>query len=221
MIRSLTSRPAQPPTPPPLHLIITGSLLRGTLTRFVDDFGTVMQDLDHKARFEFRRGSMKHHLRGLPDGDGGTAVPYECRHFAAWANRDDFAEPETWRRLALASRSTASFPIAFEPSLCPVGQTMQQPPRPDVRCHASFARTAFVVDGGVLVNKPLEPAIEAIYEITAERPVRRVLAYVVPDPAQPPIGSADEPVPTMVKTLIDSLITLPRNESIGRARRAL
>ena len=205
------------PSPPPLYLILTGSLLSGTLTRFVDDFGTVMQDLDHKARFEFRRGNMKHHLRGLPDPkDGTTQAPYECRHLAAWANRDDFAEKETWRRLALASRSTASFPIAFEPSLCPVGRTTQEPSRPDVRCHASFDRTAFVVDGGVLVNKPLQPAIEAIFEITAERQVRRVLAYVVPDPAQPASSRDDEPLPTMVKTAIDSLITLPRNESIGR-----
>ena len=57
---------AQPPTPPPLHLIITGSLLRGTLTRFVDDFGTVMQDLDHKARFEFRRGKHEAPSAGAP-----------------------------------------------------------------------------------------------------------------------------------------------------------
>jgi patatin-related protein len=202
----------------PLDLIITGSLLQGRNVPFVDDFGTVMYDLDHKARFVFRRGSIKHHLSGLPD-KRGNVQGHPCTHREALHKRDDFADPHIHLQLALASRCTASFPIAFEPSLCPVGESTVKTPRPDMRCHASFNDTSYVVDGGVLVNKPLKPAIEAIYETTAERQVRRVLAYVVPDPGVAPVTTpeAEEDVlPTIVKTVIDSLITLPRNESIAR-----
>jgi hypothetical protein len=51
---------------------------------------------------------------------------------------------------------------------------------------ASFPNSQFVIDGGVLLNKPIRPALEAIYRQPAERQVRRVLAYVVPDPSSSP-----------------------------------
>ena len=57
---------------------------------------------------------------------------------------------------------------------------------------ANFARSQFVVDGGLLLNKPIRPAIEAVYRQSAAQQVRRVLAYVVPDP-----GEAPPPAPTL------------------------
>ena len=45
----------------------------------------------------------------------------------------------------------------------------------------NFDSSRSVMDGGVLVNKPVGPALEAIWELPAYRQVRRVLAYVTPD----------------------------------------
>ena len=38
----------------------------------------------------------------------------------------------------------------------------------------------WVIDGGVLANQPLRPALRAIFRQPASRQVRRVLAFVVP-----------------------------------------
>ncbi|MEW6058899.1 MAG: patatin-like protein [Actinomycetota bacterium] len=196
----------------PIDLIITTSLLSGKLTRYADDFGSVISDVSHDAQFRFSRGNLKHHLR-RPD-PGRSECRLTCIHEQAWRTRDDFAEPEIAARLGLAARCSASFPFAFEPSLCPVGETTTNPDRPDMRCHATFRKTQFTVDGGVLVNKPIGLALRSIYEQGADRQVRRVLAYVVPDPGvKPATGSAD--VPSLFRTVVDSVVTLPRNESIG------
>ena len=49
---------------------------------------------------------------------------------------------------------------------------------------ANFERSRWVIDGGVLANQPLRPALRAIFRQPASRQVRRVLAYVVPDPGE-------------------------------------
>lgn len=195
------------PTDPrelPVHLVLTASLLDGRYRGVPDDFGSIVHDLDHRAEFTFRRGATAHHA-----GD--------CIHPDAVQLEDDFADPLTAKRLALAARSTASFPFAFEPSFCPVRATTESPPRPDMRCHANFDHSRFTVDGGVLVNKPLRPALRAIFAQPASRQVRRVLAYVVPDPGEVVREAADEPdqVPTLTEVALDSLVTLPRNESVS------
>src|SRR5262249_37912691 len=46
---------------------------------------------------------------------------------------------------------------------------------------ASFDVSQYVVDGGVLLNKPIRPALEAIYRQPAQEEGRRLPAYLVPD----------------------------------------
>ena len=195
------------PTDPrelPVHLVLTASLLDGRYRGVPDNFGSIVHDLDHRAEFTFRRGATIHHAT-------------DCIHQEAVRLEDDFADPATAKRLALAARCTASFPFAFEPSFCPVRATTDDPPRPDMRCHANFDESRFTVDGGVLVNKPLRPALRAISAQPAARQVRRVLAYVVPDPGEVVREAADEPdqVPSLTEVALDSLVTLPRNESVS------
>jgi patatin-related protein len=189
----------------PVHLIITATLLGGIHRGIPDNFGSIIHDLDHRGEFTFRRGPGPTHHRA----DG-------CDHPAGRADMgDDWAEPDTLARIALAARGSASFPFAFEPSFCPVDDS-PDPLHPDMACHANFPVTRWAVDGGVLVNKPLRPALEAIFEQAATRQVRRVLAYLVPDPGIEQKDLADElaDAPTMGQVGFASLVSLPRNESV-------
>lgn len=175
----------------PISLTMTTSLMNGTLRRFTDDFGNPVVDVEHRGRFLFER-----HERTLPGND-----PFDDDGIAA--------------RLALASRSTASFPFAFEPSYVAIGAPADEL-HPDMSGAVNFPSSRYVLDGGVLLNKPVRPALEAIFARVASRQVRRVLAYVVPDPGDPQEATPDVygQTPTLAQVITDSLVTLPRAQSI-------
>jgi len=184
----------------PIDLMMTGTSLAGRPTTQADDFGSRVHDVDHRILFRFRRG---------PDVKPGP-------------EDDPFVKKGIADRLALAARSTASFPGAFEPSYCPATEASTRVPnRPDRPNLSGFAegldQDAFVVDGGVLMNKPLHPALDAIFEQRADRSVRRVLVYVVPDPGAPPDIKPADPLkpPTAAEVVLASLVNLPRVESIS------
>lgn len=81
--------------------------------------------------------------------------------------------------LALAARCSASFPVAFEPSLVPIGSDIGAS-HPDMSRFTEAQVTQFAADGGLLANQPLGPALQAVFDQPADRDVRRVLAFVVP-----------------------------------------
>lgn len=183
----------------PLRLTLTTTLLRAASRGFADDFGSLIADLDHRGEFNFRRGE------GLDD---------------------DFDKARDWRigdRLALASRCSASFPAAFEPSWVPVGISSEEQAkdgrRPDMKGFVNFSSSRYCIDGGVLVNKPFRPAIRGIFaQPASSEHVRRVLAYVVPDPSTPETDAPDthDAMPTMAKVLGATGVSLPRAESVSR-----
>lgn len=182
-----------PPKDAPIHLIMTTTLMNGSLRRFADDFGNSVVEVEHKAQFVFAR------TRDTRPED------------------DPFAQDDVTSHLALASRSTASFPIAFEPSFIPVGKDGPDDLHPDMDREVRFPGSRYVLDGGVLVNKPVRPALAAIAAQPAGRQVRRVLAYVVPDPGTPKDPGPDkvEKRPSAGRVLLDSLVMLPRAQSIA------
>ncbi|RAS59956.1 patatin-related protein [Lentzea atacamensis] len=177
------------PTEPderPIDLRITTTLLGGVPNITYDDLGQPLTQSVHQGSFSFRRD------------------PY------AWVSeetRDDFAADTLNDRvlqLALAARSSASFPFAFEPSFIPVGG-QASPDRPDMGDVASWAnggdRSRFAVDGGVLVNTPTREALEAIDRMPADGPVRRVMLLVFPhaEPlgSEPQADTADKAMTTV------------------------
>jgi patatin-related protein len=89
--------------------------------------------------------------------------------------------------LAMAARSTSSFPIAFEPACVSVGtgrlpdfgRTFQLPGGKPVGDVA-------VIDGGTLDNIPVTAAIRAIVDSPAQGPTERWLFYLHPSPPDPP-----------------------------------
>lgn len=180
----------------PIDLTLTTTLLHGEPHLLPDDFGTLISDVSHRGRFHFCRGE------DVPGADA-------------------FADLQIHEKLALAARATASFPIAFEPVFCyvPGGNTPVAPPDGALRMdpYASFHRSRFLLDGGILDNKPFEAAIAAIFKQRARHEVRRVLCYVVPAPGETASDVADDPkdIPKLGTVGLASLIDIPRVESIS------
>ncbi len=203
-IRDQQGKELQSPASVPIELTLTTTILRGELNDFPDDVGTVIQDVSHRGLMKFCRG---------PD-----------------LRDDPFASEDIIAKLGAAARATASFPAAFEPfylpgvdeKVCAGGE-----PVPCLKGHADFNREwkqgRFVVDGGVLDNNPLESAIDAVFRQRAESEVRRVLAYVVPDPGHIPDPPSEDPnkIPTLVSTALASLVNIPRVESVSGQLRAI
>jgi patatin-related protein len=185
----------------PLHLSITGTIIEGQEKCYPDGFGSLIPDVTHRALFQFRRSEE-------PLADGAA-----CHNdFGVDAGGDDHAPA----MLALAARSSASFPGAFEPSRVPIGRELDEL-HPNMKSVADFTSDRWVMDGGVLVNTPVQAALDAIKELPAERPVRRVLGYVVPNPkAPPPVAPPDGArAPGAVSVLVDAVSRLPRVQSVA------
>lgn len=190
----------------PIDLQVMTTLLHGHPSEIQDQKATTkIVDLVSAGRFRFQHPGSR--------GDTGS----------------DFLQPDTPLWLALAARCSSAFPIAFEPSFCPIGEFVPEdrkrriPARPDMGKFASWnasqdGRSKYTLDAGVLVNKPLEPVLDAIFDMSADRQVRRVFAYVVPDPTTEMANEPDrlDDLPSLMEVAWSSLSTLPRNESISR-----
>ena len=148
----------------PMRLVLTATLLHAKPKATMDDLGSVVQDSDHKALFTF--------------------------------TQDHFARPDIARRLAFASRATASFPVAFEPVYCQVEKSDSAKKAPDTADYSefvNFGNSRFLIDGGVLDNKPFEAALDQIPRLPADNQMRRVLVYVAPDPGSTAKAAPDKP----------------------------
>jgi patatin-related protein len=149
---------------------ITTTLLHGENGRFTDDYGNAVVDLNNRGLFAFSKGQL--------------------------------VAPDIVDRLALAARSSASFPVAFEPSFVPIGREVEDEPanmqgwHPDMAPYANLTRSAWVVDGGLLANRPIGPLLRSVFARRADREVRRVLLFVVPltgSPKAPPTAEFAKP----------------------------
>lgn len=181
----------------PLYLSITGTILKGELATYPDSFGAMIPDVTHRAIFRFRRPGVPQQGDAWPD------------NFATADSGPDLPAAQ----LALAARSSASFPGAFEPSFVPIDGTPDAL-HPDMKGIADFKSERWVIDGGVLVNTPIQQALDAIKALPADRPVRRVLGYVVPNPAAS--NPLPDGMPSPANVVLDALSRLPRVQSVGR-----
>jgi patatin-related protein len=169
----------------PLDLRLTTTLLSGRQGGNVDDLGTPVNDVDYRGSFHFRHD---------PD-------------------QDDFTQRATvLDQLARAARSSASFPFAFEPSC--IDGTPQAPRIEDV-FGDTLITPRYVVDGGLLDNKPLRGALDAMFRMRRERGVRRVLLYVNPDPGDGPPRQVDGSMPPLSRVLTASLLGIPQSQTIS------
>ncbi|MFJ9781395.1 patatin-like protein [Amycolatopsis sp. NPDC101161] len=118
--------------------------------------------------------------------------------------------------LALAARSTASYPGAFELSRVPIGAEQADEQHPDMSPHTAINRSHWVTDGGVLLNKPLRPALQEIFARPAAADVRRLLLYVVPtgerEAEAKPCDASDFP---MLTNTMGKVVTAVMSQSIS------
>ena len=105
---------------------------------------------------------------------------------------DDFS-------LTYAARTTAGFPLAFAPAsyqtvrraylrargqeAIPASDTFAALHLPEHALNSYSADTTWMVDGGVLDNKPFSAVTQLIEQKPANRAVYRVLMYIEPDPS--------------------------------------
>ncbi|HGL6718105.1 patatin-like protein [Burkholderia contaminans] len=175
----------------PLDLYLTTTLLRGRPAYSVDDLGSQVGDVDFRARFHFVRSS----------------------------ERDDFKHAAPLiDTLSHAARATASFPVAFEPARINGTAIDGHPTLVDVS-NTPLVTPRYVVDGGVLDNKPFHGALKAIFSKPTERGVRRVLVYIDPDPGNNDRSdvrdkaSKEEP-PSLGAVLAASIWNIPQSQTI-------
>lgn len=163
----------------PTHVFITTTLLTGEASRFTDEYGTLVRDIDHHGLFGFTSGQLT---------------------------------PGNVPALALAARCSASFPVAFEPGLIPIGADGGDG-HPNMAQFTATRLTQFAADGGLLTNRPLGPALQAVFDRPASRDVRRVLAFVVPVVGGPGVPKAkltlaDTPdLPAAIAADIDAVLS--------------
>ena len=171
----------------PVDLTITATVLGGNQTVTLDSMGQKLPQTVHAGLFRWQRGAHS------PQGRD----PFDLANIELTA-----------RQLALASRSTASFPVAFEPSFIPVNSpdfpaqvaggspaytSEAQRLRPDMsRVVQSWGtgspkqnKSRFVIDGGVLANTPTRSALQAVEAMGADGSVRRVMLLVYPHAPSP------------------------------------
>ena len=176
----------------PIDLRLTTTLFDGRVVNTIDDLGSEVRDVDHRATFHFAH---------LDDGS-----PFKDRAALVTA-------------LARAARSTASFPFAFEPSQVAAAQAGALE---DATGMPLPAAAYTLLDGGVLDNKPFRNALRAIFRMQATHSVRRVLLYVNPDAggrdARPtdPVRArpGDERLPSLASVLSASVVGIPQAQAI-------
>ena len=123
--------------------------------------------------------------------DWGTQIVDSDHHGQFHFDENTLVLKETVPALALAARTSASFPGAFEPSFVPVDETNLGSTHPDMRDFSNATRSHWAADGGLLVNRPIAPLLQSIFDRGANRDVRRTLLYVVPTAASPRPAEAD------------------------------
>lgn len=110
--------------------------------------------------------------------------------------------------LALAARASAGYPVAFPPVEESAGLAAHRVlPHPE-----SDAPLAWLVDGGILDNEPLDVVIEQIARQPVGEPCERWVLYVVPSAAEAPIAepaAPEGPMPVWTN-VVGSALSFPR-----------
>jgi patatin-related protein len=124
--------------------------------------------------------------------DYGTCIDDADHHGLFHFQTQDLNRPDIVAALALAARSSASFPGAFEPAFLPCRPGNADASHPDMSAYSAITAPHWAADGGLLINRPIDPILDTIFDRAADREVRRALLYIVPTSRPPQAASADD-----------------------------
>lgn len=182
---------------PILDLFVTATDIRGHKWVRRDKLNQMLEGKAHRYLFHLRK-------RERQDGDRGY-------------NMNDFMsdDPEEQGRkdllLAKIGQATSAFPAVFPP----VKISRQDGLAAGVDILGDVDEAAqsgiWFSDGGILVNSPFEPVLETVFQRSATQPVKRVLAFVEPDPEV--VTDPAQTEPSMLDTAL-SAVTLPMSQDI-------
>jgi predicted acylesterase/phospholipase RssA len=121
---------------------------------------------------------------------------------------NDFATTKDMQRLALAGRATASFPFAFAPVLIEESRMHG--------CAQHLTEDAYHIDGGVLDNRPISLALEAIAARRSDKNINRKLFFIEPDPEslQPNVVGTRARTYSAPEVVLKALVDLPGYQSL-------
>ncbi|WP_431047242.1 DUF3376 domain-containing protein [Streptomyces sp. P1-3] len=152
----------------PVSLFMTATALDGRSRSYSDAFGSEFHVRDHRRVYHFQHDRYGEAYR--KDGNGAWEFVKDVRADFALTNN---------AALAQAARASAGFPVAFAPVSEQPMMGHREQPSPVFDDPASC-----VVDGGVLNNAPFGPVLEWITKRRLNKPVRRIVVYVVPSAGQ-------------------------------------
>jgi predicted acylesterase/phospholipase RssA len=136
-------------------------------------------------------------MRGFPDKWGQTLYAAEYRAPIRFREPDDY----TSEALAAAARASASFPAAFAP-LPLTGDGARLGGFPGVK--------RWAIDGGLLENAPIRPALDLIPTRRSNRVVSRFVCYVNAAPKQKE-DVPDDPEEPKLAAILGYTVNLPRD----------
>jgi patatin-related protein len=192
----LLRNPRRDPNPPSL-LQGDGQLLAGIhegLETLIPDPAAAPSEQDARATTVHITTTLLHGQNGRFTDDYGNAIVDSNNRGLFTFSKAQLVAPGVVDKLALAARSSASFPVAFEPSFVPIGEDVDAEHEPEARMrgwhpdmapYANFNQPTWAVDGGLLANRPIGPLLRSVLARRADREVRRVLLFVVPSTGSP------------------------------------
>src|SRR3954466_245638 len=138
-----------------LDLFMTATSLEGDVSRFKLN----NQDIEarsHQRVFRFRYRGPEVHQRNIGEEEHND---FDAKHRSL---------------LALAARASASFPMVFKP----VSISQKE----FTRLSPELERDSSHIDGGILDNKPIRLALDAVFHRRADKQIDRRLFYIEPIP---------------------------------------
>ena len=188
----------------PIDLTICTTLMTPAQRVVIDSWGQQLPQDVHAGQFHFRH-------------------PGELRSAGnAAAGDDDYTSEHCLtlvRRLAAAARASASFPMAFEPTLVNVTPGADDDQRVDMGRTADWwtdddkNRSRYAVDGGLLANTPTKACLKGIEAMPSQTDVRRVMLLVYPHaPALQDHAAASAKEPPTLTAMGSGLLTALRSE---------
>ncbi len=214
--------------------LLDGDYFTQMIARTLDAMGKGTPLLPRRASFDLflTRTDLHGWPRHLPVSRAFHPDPIHERthaHVMRFLRRPNGVHLDDDFGLTYATRSTASFPIAFAPINYStiMGSYLSEGLDDSIRGESDFADEhlpehrqfgfpiddAWMVDGGVLDNKPFSHVTQAIECKSAEHEVYRVVAYVEPAPEATPKPPEDSTIPEPLQVAMN-LYKLFRHEPI-------